>query len=146
MWIVMAILLSGVVPVVLVDINSVSPVTWSTTTRKSTNSVTFSSWKPWVWIRYRVLVSGLPFLSLTSLLVPTTSPYFPTTNGAALIYSLIGTGTFGRVLLCKLKTKDQYFAMKMLKKVEVVRLKQVEHINSEKEILSQINFPYIVNL
>lgn len=36
--------------------------------------------------------------------------------------------------------------MKMLKKAEVVRLKQVEHINSEKEILAQINHPFLVNL
>ncbi|KAF9370548.1 hypothetical protein CPB97_002651 [Podila verticillata] len=36
--------------------------------------------------------------------------------------------------------------MKVLKKTEVVRLKQVEHINSEKQILSQVHFPFIVNL
>ena len=36
--------------------------------------------------------------------------------------------------------------MKVLKKAEVVRLKQVEHINSEKQILSQVHFPFIVNL
>ncbi|KAF9344434.1 hypothetical protein BGX34_005675 [Mortierella sp. NVP85] len=36
--------------------------------------------------------------------------------------------------------------MKVLKKSEVVRLKQVEHINSEKQILSQVHFPFIVNL
>lgn len=36
--------------------------------------------------------------------------------------------------------------MKVLKKVEVVRLKQVEHIMSEKRILSMINHPFIVNL
>ena len=34
----------------------------------------------------------------------------------------------------------------MLKKVEVIRLKQVEHINSERLILAQIKFPFIVNL
>jgi serine/threonine protein kinase len=36
--------------------------------------------------------------------------------------------------------------MKVLKKAEVVRLKQVEHIISEKQILCHINFPFIVNL
>ncbi|CAG8768468.1 18312_t:CDS:2, partial [Gigaspora rosea] len=34
---------------------------------------------------------------------------------------------------------QNYYAMKVLKKLEVVRLKQVEHINSEKLILSQEN-------
>lgn len=76
------------------------------------------------------------------------------TNGARLGYRLsdfellrtLGTGTFGRVYLTKFRGTEQYYAMKVLKKVEVVRLKQVEHINSEKAILSQIHFPFIVNL
>ncbi|KAJ3007479.1 hypothetical protein HKX48_009104 [Thoreauomyces humboldtii] len=59
---------------------------------------------------------------------------------------LQGTGTFGRVYLTRFKDTNQYYAMKVLKKVEVVRLKQVEHINSEKQILSQVNFPFIVNM
>ena len=41
---------------------------------------------------------------------------------------------------------NKYYAMKVLKKVEVVRLKQVEPINSEKDILSQVKNPFIVNL
>ncbi|ORZ39393.1 kinase-like domain-containing protein [Catenaria anguillulae PL171] len=58
----------------------------------------------------------------------------------------LGTGTFGRVHLTRLHGTSQYFAMKVLKKTEVVRLKQVEHINSEKAILSRIYQPFIVNL
>lgn len=34
----------------------------------------------------------------------------------------------------------------MLKKSEVVRLKQVEHVKSEKDILKRIQHPFIVNL
>jgi hypothetical protein len=37
-------------------------------------------------------------------------------------------------------------ALKMLKKTEIVRLNQVEHINSEKNILLSIKHPFIVNL
>ncbi|CAG8433432.1 1776_t:CDS:10 [Diversispora eburnea] len=48
----------------------------------------------------------------------------------------LGTGTFGRVFLTKFKHTESYYAMKVLKKSEVVRLKQVEHINSEKLILT----------
>ncbi|KAI9193444.1 camp-dependent protein kinase [Polychytrium aggregatum] len=78
----------------------------------------------------------------------------PNRNGAKLGYKLsdfellktLGTGTFGRVYLTRFKGTEQYYAMKVLKKAEVVRLKQVEHINSEKTILSEINFPFIVNL
>ncbi|TPX47103.1 hypothetical protein SeMB42_g03457 [Synchytrium endobioticum] len=58
----------------------------------------------------------------------------------------LGTGTFGRVYLTRHILSDHFFAMKVLKKSEVVRLKQVEHINSEKAILSAIRFPFIVNL
>ncbi|KAG1439423.1 hypothetical protein G6F56_012305 [Rhizopus delemar] len=59
---------------------------------------------------------------------------------------IIGTGTFGRVYLAKENKKKKYYAIKVLKKSEIVRLKQVEHINSERHVLSQINFPFIVQL
>ncbi|KAJ1974958.1 cAMP-dependent protein kinase catalytic subunit [Dimargaris xerosporica] len=58
----------------------------------------------------------------------------------------LGTGTFGRVYLCRRRNTDEYYAMKILRKAEVVKLKQVEHINSERTILSQVEFPFIVHL
>lgn len=60
----------------------------------------------------------------------------------------LGTGTFGRVRLVTYQhtAKTHIFALKMLKKSEIIRLKQVEHIKSEKTILSQISHPFIVNL
>lgn len=48
--------------------------------------------------------------------------------------------------LVRHRTQGTFFAMKVLKKAEVVRLKQVEHINSEKDILSLVGCPFIVNL
>lgn len=60
--------------------------------------------------------------------------------------STIGTGTFGRVYLTQHSETHKFYAMKVLKKVEVVRLKQVEHITSEKNILMQLHHPFIVNL
>ncbi|KAI8908983.1 kinase-like domain-containing protein [Gorgonomyces haynaldii] len=76
------------------------------------------------------------------------------TNGSRFGQSLsdfeliktLGTGTFGRVYLCKIQKTERYFAMKTLRKVEIVRLRQVEHINSEKNILAKIKHPFIVNL
>ena len=38
------------------------------------------------------------------------------------------------------------FALKIMKKLEVVRLKQVEHIRNEKEILQSIAHPFLVTL
>lgn len=46
------------------------------------------------------------------------------------------------------KSDDQlpHFAMKVLRKSEIVRLKQVEHINSERIILERVRHPFIVEL
>jgi len=62
------------------------------------------------------------------------------------ILETLGTGTFGRVRLVKHKANGKYYALKVLKKHEVIRLKQVEHIMSEKSILAQVNHPFIVRL
>ena len=37
-------------------------------------------------------------------------------------------------------------ALKCLKKSEIIKLKQIEHVKSEKNILERIDHPYIVNL
>lgn len=60
----------------------------------------------------------------------------------------VGTGTFGRVRVVKIKgSKDRTpLALKIMKKSEVIRLKQVEHIKAETNILAQIEHPFIVNL
>ncbi|KIO04146.1 hypothetical protein M404DRAFT_1000959 [Pisolithus tinctorius Marx 270] len=62
----------------------------------------------------------------------------------------LGTGTFGRVLLVRLKTitpgYHSIFAMKVLRKSEVVRLRQVEHVNAERHILSRLRHPFVVDL
>ncbi|EFA81817.1 cAMP-dependent protein kinase [Heterostelium album PN500] len=59
---------------------------------------------------------------------------------------VIGTGTFGRVYLVQNIIDHQFYAMKCLNKSDVVKLKQVEHLNSEKSILASIHHPFIVNL
>lgn len=58
----------------------------------------------------------------------------------------LGTGTFGRVKLCRHKATGQFFAIKIMKKTDIIRLKQVEHILSEKGVLSVVNHPFVVNL
>jgi protein kinase X len=62
--------------------------------------------------------------------------------------STVGTGTFGRVRIVKLKGHPNRtpFALKILKKSEVIRLKQVQHVKSEKDILMMIDHPFIVTL
>jgi len=58
----------------------------------------------------------------------------------------LGTGSFGRVRFCTHKATGQHYAMKILKKSAIIRLKQVDHMNSEKAILKSIHHPLIVNL
>jgi len=64
------------------------------------------------------------------------------------IGTTLGTGTFGRVRLAKYKNVQNSppLALKMLKKTEILRLKQVEHIRAEKMILERIHHPFIIRL
>ncbi|PVU91935.1 hypothetical protein BB559_003919 [Furculomyces boomerangus] len=61
-------------------------------------------------------------------------------------YRTIGTGSFGRVKLVKKRNSDDYFAVKILRKSEVVRAKQVEHVNNERAVLAFCDSPFIVKI
>ncbi|GAB1600387.1 putative serine/threonine-protein kinase PRKY [Argonauta hians] len=58
----------------------------------------------------------------------------------------IGAGSFGRVVLVRHKETKEYYALKMMSIAAVVRLKQTEHVKSEREILSTVHHPFIVNM
>jgi len=58
----------------------------------------------------------------------------------------LGTGSFGRVRFITHKPTGTHWALKMLKKAEVVRLQQVEHMLSERAILACLSHPFIVFL
>jgi len=58
----------------------------------------------------------------------------------------VGTGSFGRVHLAQSKVNNKHYAIKALDKYDVVRLKQVEHINNEPTILREISHPFLVTL
>lgn len=58
----------------------------------------------------------------------------------------IGTGTFARVALCRHNTNRRYYALKILSMADVIKLKQVEHVKNEKNILSEVKHPFLVSL
>ncbi|PFH49112.1 hypothetical protein AMATHDRAFT_148431 [Amanita thiersii Skay4041] len=64
----------------------------------------------------------------------------------------LGTGTFGRVLLVRHRSAagrtdiQSHFALKVLKKTDIIRLRQVEHVKAERNILSQVRHPFVVDL
>lgn len=58
----------------------------------------------------------------------------------------LGTGSFGRVRLAKEKSTGKYYAMKILKKHDIIKLKQVDHVISENTILADIDHPFLVGL
>ncbi|XP_037936852.1 cAMP-dependent protein kinase catalytic subunit 3 [Teleopsis dalmanni] len=58
----------------------------------------------------------------------------------------VGTGTFGRVCLCRDRVTEKYCAMKTLAMTDVIRLKQIEHVKNERNILREIRHPFVISL
>jgi len=56
----------------------------------------------------------------------------------------LGTGSFGRVRIAKNKKTGNYVALKIMKKMEIVKSKQTDHIMNEIKILGNINHPFII--
>lgn len=63
------------------------------------------------------------------------------------IKATIGVGGFGRVELVQhTKKKDQVFALKYLKKIDIVMQNQQEHVQNEKKIQMSSRSPFIVRM
>jgi serine/threonine protein kinase len=58
----------------------------------------------------------------------------------------LGTGSFGRVHLVRSRHNGRFYAVKVLNKEKVIKMKQVEHTNSEREMLVRVRHPFLVNL
>lgn len=59
---------------------------------------------------------------------------------------VIGRGAFAEVKVVKKRDDGQIYAMKIMSKAEMVKKNQVHHILAEREILTLIDSPWIVNL
>lgn len=53
-------------------------------------------------------------------------------------------GTFGRVRLVKNKQTGKFYAAKILKKSEILKSKQIDHVQNEASILNKLHHPFIV--
>eukprot|EP01083_Nonionella_stella_P022815 63075_1 len=62
------------------------------------------------------------------------------------IKKLVGRGSFGEVWQVELKKTRQIYALKILKKKDLVARKQVTHTNTERRILANIDHPFLVSL
>jgi protein kinase A len=58
----------------------------------------------------------------------------------------LGKGSLGRVRLAKEKSSGAFYAVKLMKKNELIRLKQVDHVRSEISILASISHPFMVDM
>ncbi|XP_058104515.1 uncharacterized protein LOC131248300 isoform X1 [Magnolia sinica] len=62
------------------------------------------------------------------------------------LLTIIGRGAFGEVRLCREKSTGHVYAMKKLKKSEMLRRGQVEHVKAERNLLAEVDSACIVKL
>ncbi|XP_031482485.1 uncharacterized protein LOC116252396 [Nymphaea colorata] len=62
------------------------------------------------------------------------------------LLTIIGRGAFGEVRVCREKASGNVYAMKKLKKSEMLRRGQVEHVKAERNLLAEVDSPCIVKL
>lgn len=62
------------------------------------------------------------------------------------IKSTLGCGAFGRVKLCKLQSKDQYFALKCQSKKAIIESGLQEHVLNEMRVMKLLSHPFIAQL
>ncbi|PPJ56725.1 hypothetical protein CBER1_08665 [Cercospora berteroae] len=81
---------------------------------------------------------------------PTTNPLRETRGKYTLqdfvINRTLGTGSFGRVHLVQSKHNQRFYAVKVLKKAQVVKMKQIEHTNDERKMLQRCRHPFLITL
>lgn len=62
------------------------------------------------------------------------------------LLKVIGKGSFGKVMLVRKKDDGAVYAMKVLRKDAIIKRRQVAHTQAERDILTKLKHPFIVNL
>lgn len=60
--------------------------------------------------------------------------------------AIVGRGAFGEVRVVRKKDTQDVFAMKIMKKAEMIKKNQEQHIKSERDVLALVDNPYVVKL
>jgi len=64
-----------------------------------------------------------------------------------ILLKVIGKGSYGKVMLVKHQAEEnKVYAMKMLRKENVIKRNQVEHTKTERNVLEAVTHPFIVTL
>ncbi|KAF4689638.1 hypothetical protein FOZ60_001333 [Perkinsus olseni] len=61
-----------------------------------------------------------------------------------VLIKVIGKGSYGKVMLVRYKKDNNVYAMKMLRKENVMKRNQVEHTRTERNVLETVSHPFIV--
>ena len=62
------------------------------------------------------------------------------------IIKVIGKGSFGKVFLVREHVSGEMFALKVLRKDNIIKRNQVEHTKTERNVLGYVKHPFIVGL
>lgn len=62
------------------------------------------------------------------------------------LLTVVGKGSFGKVMQVRKKDDGKIYAMKVLRKEAIIARKQVAHTRAEKQILQKIQHPFIITL
>ena len=57
---------------------------------------------------------------------------------------VLGKGTFGKVMLCRERSSNQLYAMKILKKDHIIKKKEVDNMTIENRVLRSMRHPFLI--